>query len=1168
MPNLYDRMLFVPGLLKDGEIGAAGRAILSPDTLAPEQRVTPGDKQRKKGNSLAATVLDAIANPLLLTGMLLSIRYPIANAKHLLKVKEKMVGWDKRLGPGMKSISSLPLQFANTKGMDGLTIPDHFHELGLHNTQFKSKHGKRINVAIEKYLKATKQSFIPAEEQSRVFHWLNGSHATTNFGAGLGEIDRPFINSSFSKWMNAPKQKHLKVFSKDLRKCYDGMYTDIYGADAQGIIIETLRYKGYKGWGAEKTLLDLRATAGKMGVKLSPQRKGFSLYETTVDDVYNHLMKNDPKFEGFAKTLNYQTLAQKDRTNIALEGMGITLRPSKQALYQPHIRKFSSYERERFTESLFHKTGGSKALAGEIATEAAASYTAPSAKRRFGGMVADPMETRKYMEPFIDEEMYHKLYHEKVPGRIKGQLNAALEIPKITGEDAASRILETRSEKIKTFFGKKLQLNPAKTEQIQHNAMEFLVKGDEKGLQAYIRQQVGDFQQVYGNRGFYSTQLMPVLDNYLNTTGNMYGWTVKGKGMDIKLASKKLDAVGKSMMKDVYIPQAMGRMSQEQAVQSLEWSASRNQMLQKLDSHEGWVKYLPKSMNKWMKEQLITSHGPISWGQMSGKVAGHFYYSALGFNTASAIRNTLQTLLTTGPLIGTSHTLAGMKEASNRIGKYTKLRLGSKGIKALGHEDAFNRAFPQFINVGLDPSPFAQGIIQGSLDTAWNQALLKNSSMTKAKDLYGKMQHSMMSMFTASERWNRLVSFYGGRHKYIADVGKTAALRRMSGFAATHADNFGRQVVEFTQFPAGPGQSPWITRNLSPLFKMFTHFPLRYAEFLAGSTMMGPGKGRNWGTIGRGMVGASAAYSIGKNVMGTDLSGALMTGALPLPQNQGGPFAPFPIVPPVVGIAGAAVQDVMSGELDQLKRVAPLAIPGGIALNRVRRNFSPEFADYENRTPDGRIPLFSPSKSLIGYQTPMQLVGRTLGFQSIDQEQEKELMGYLIKQRDVIREYRRNYAEALSGNDTTKAEEIQAKWAAQFPQFKRIQIRPQEMKAIAVRKRVTRLERILDTLPKDQRAQYGQAVVMALSDELTGLMGVDPSYLQAHNMTATKRPRLFGGGQGGQGGQAGQYGAATQPTQPMQPMRPQSPMGPQSGVGGSVGSSVGLRSVGSSLLHN
>jgi len=59
-------------------------------------------------------------------------------------------------------------------------------------------------------------------------------------------------------------------------------------------------------------------------------------------------------------------------------------------------------------------------------------------------------------------------------------------------------------------------------------------------------------------------------------------------------------------------------------------------------------------------------------------------------------------------------------------------------------------------------------------------------------------------------------------------------------------------------------------------------------------------------------------------------------------------------------------------------------------------------------------------------------------------------MDYLIKQRDALNGYRRQYLEALGKNDFKEANDVQDEFKRQFPTFKQgIQVKPQDIRASA-----------------------------------------------------------------------------------------------------------------------
>jgi hypothetical protein len=140
----------------------------------------------------------------------------------------------------------------------------------------------------------------------------------------------------------------------------------------------------------------------------------------------------------------------------------------------------------------------------------------------------------------------------------------------------------------------------------------------------------------------------------------------------------------------------------------------------------------------------------------------------------------------------------------------------------------------------------------------------------------------------------------------------------------------------------------------------------------------------------------------------------------------------------------------------------------------------------------------------------MQLFAQAMGFRTISGQVESDLMGYLISQRDNIRAYRREYLEAMAKNDFSEAEDIQKEFQERFPSLGKLEVKKSDLETIKTRKMITRLEKVLDTLPASMRAQYGEIVAAALGQEAGRMMGVDPSYLSDPTTTTRRsRPRMY-----------------------------------------------------------
>ena len=112
-------------------------------------------------------------------------------------------------------------------------------------------------------------------------------------------------------------------------------------------------------------------------------------------------------------------------------------------------------------------------------------------------------------------------------------------------------------------------------------------------------------------------------------------------------------------------------------------------------------------------------------------------------------------------------------------------------------------------------------------------------------------------------------------------------------------------------------------------------------------------------------------------------------------------------------------------------------------------------------------------------------------------------MGYLLSQRDRIREFRRRYVEARAQNNMDKAQAIQAEYEKAYPGLGGIQLKKSDLEAIYLRREVTRIERLIQTRPPESREMFAGVVSASLGAQAPGFLGTDPGLLG----TTTTRQR-------------------------------------------------------------
>jgi hypothetical protein len=445
----------------------------------------------------------------------------------------------------------------------------------------------------------------------------------------------------------------------------------------------------------------------------------------------------------------------------------------------------------------------------------------------------------------------------------------------------------------------------------------------------------------------------------------------------------------------------------------------------------------------------------VSEETIGGKLASMLYVSSLGLNMSPTYKNVLQNYITTLNLVGPKAMVRGVGEVGGRLE-------GLAGEMATGRtfKEAFPKWFPEYYEhfgyehllAGMTAGDVMKetGAFVGAVGGAWE-----------------KIRRGMMGPFVGSEKFNRLLAFYS-----TYGAGEAAGLgREARGVVA-------RNMTMMTMFGGGALGIPQAVRNMPVLLRQFTHFPLRFVEWMYGSMAMGPDPERvSTGIMGRTMLGSTLLYSLAKNVAGVDLGPALAFSALPFPQYEEGAFYPFPMVPPAVGIAGDIMKGVASGEWGQVPgRVGTMLVPGGLAMRRAWRSWAPQYADYRARGEDGMVPVYNEKGYMVGRDTTAQLVLRGLGLRTVDEQRERANVEWLLKQRDKIRQYRREYMVAMVSNDMRRMGQVQDEFKRKYPGLGPIEVREQDIKDFESRRELTRVERVLKGLPAQYRGMFEEAI--------------------------------------------------------------------------------------------
>lgn len=564
--------------------------------------------------------------------------------------------------------------------------------------------------------------------------------------------------------------------------------------------------------------------------------------------------------------------------------------------------------------------------------------------------------------------------------------------------------------------------------------------------------------------GTYTLDFDPVWTRYVAKMAPTYAWdiapsSVAGQSLGQRVqkmigdykAKRLLDPGYKgggmgpteTYLKNQLIPMQLGQMTTRQYSRAQKWAAFRLAKADWLKTSTA-AKMIPDSTRQWMIRNLE------DLGSLDAETIGHgineyLYLSTMGANIGPASKNIFQNPLTfiNLPGMGMGAWSQGVAETFKRGSAYLA------DIPKLGAQKSFETHFKDFIQM-LGPRT---SIIERMFGTQAHVGM----PATGVRGVVGRVKDIAMAPFQFSELWvNRMPAFYGAKARAL-QWGKTEAeALKMAG-----------NIVDISHFTGGPMGMPSGIMDWWAPWRQFMQFPTRIVDFMLGSTRMGANPGKlDFGTLSRMLAASAGAYTVGKDLLGADVSQGLLAGALPLPQYPNAAFFPAPLVPPVVQMAGNVVKGIATGEPQPIADTATLLVPGGLAAKRLIKTLGPKRADYDNRLADGRIPVYNDQGRLIGAYSPLQLGMRALGIMPGDVAAERAAAGWLVKQRDQIRQYRQKWLDAQIANDPVKAEAIQREFQTQYPELGRMEFKKSDINSIRQRRESARLARIVRGFPR------------------------------------------------------------------------------------------------------
>ena len=106
------------------------------------------------------------------------------------------------------------------------------------------------------------------------------------------------------------------------------------------------------------------------------------------------------------------------------------------------------------------------------------------------------------------------------------------------------------------------------------------------------------------------------------------------------------------------------------------------------------------------------------------------------------------------------------------------------------------------------------------------------------------------------------------------------------------------------------------------------------------------------------------------------------------------------------------------------------------------------------------------------------------------------MMQYLLTQREKIRQYRRDYLEALGENNLRKADRVNRDFQKKYPELGPLQIKKGDIRAVRNRKENARLQRAIKGFPKDYQPLFQSMFEQAELSQMSQTIDFNPESLQ------------------------------------------------------------------------
>jgi len=583
----------------------------------------------------------------------------------------------------------------------------------------------------------------------------------------------------------------------------------------------------------------------------------------------------------------------------------------------------------------------------------------------------------------------------------------------------------------------------------------------------------------------------------------------------LELIHNALPASRQAILRNMVIPVALGIHNEDSIA-----------VMSSLNRQKDWMGWLA---NSWIGKS-IEEHGGKSGkeyvqamrhfanpemnvtpsGTLSEKAASYLYLTHMGFNLASVTLNMLQPLTNAASIGNPMEVMAAYGKAFKSVFGYMAERTSSGRLfaNALERNALIKKHLPYAEEMGL---------------TEDFMKTVEANHLTGKEGPISRLSRLSMSLFEKSEWFNKMVSanIMESRYlnagqptntaKFFADLRSFIANTQFSANALYRPMIFNRQQVE--------GVKTGILSN--PLWRMFLQFPLRTATtFFVKAPQWGGEENYLKGLFvhaGRALGYGAIVNEVARGMFHADVTRGLPASSVTdiIGGNKFMHSDSWYPVPPILRIPVQMIRGVM-GDQGELAQAVSTLVPGGVAVSRalsaapqlpmlgggiIQKNY----VDYKNVQQDGTVPIYKPDGSLIGYDSPTNIILKGLGVDLGSGQQQGQIDGYLIKQRQEIINYRQEFLRRMAGNDMSGAEAVRREFSAKYKDpttgapLPLTVTQSQVKQYLRSRDNIGRTERILDSLSPDVRMQMANAIGGTVTTGSNLVSGMTAGQRQRYN---------------------------------------------------------------------